>query len=67
MKNKTQRLVIYASDVRNITGRKIGTCYKILNRVRTYYGKKKKDLVTTQEFSEFTSIPEDLLREFMNL
>ena len=65
MKKKPSRLIIYAPDVQNITGRNIGTCYRILKKVRIYFGKKTKSLVTIPEFAEFMDIPEELVREFM--
>jgi len=66
MQRRKTRLVIYATDVEIITGRNIRTCYEILDKIRVHFGKKKRDLVTIREFSEFTKIPEELVRDLLD-
>ena len=65
MKTIPPRIIIYAKDVENITGRRSRTCYTILQKIKMHYRKKKTDLVTIKEFSEFMSIPETLIRDFL--
>jgi hypothetical protein len=65
MKNNSSRIILYAVDVQNMTGRHIRTCYEILEKIRIHYNKKKKAPVTVREFAEFMTIPEALVREFM--
>lgn len=65
MKIPPPRVIIYAKDVENITGRRRRTCYVILQKIKKHYRKKKNDLVTIKEFSEFMSIPEALIIEHL--
>jgi hypothetical protein len=60
-----KRIVIYAKDVENITGRKPRTARKLLEQVRKKFGKQKDHFVTVREFSLYTGIDEDLVREFL--
>lgn len=60
-----KRIVIYAKDVENITGRKPRTARKLLEQVRKKFGKQKDQFVTVREFSLYTGIDEDLVREFL--
>ena len=56
------RLVIYAEDVRNLTGRRRSVAYEPLTRVRKKYKLKKGALVTVKQFSSYTGLDaEDVL------
>ncbi|TAN13620.1 MAG: hypothetical protein EPN37_13365 [Chitinophagaceae bacterium] len=59
------RIVIYTKDIMNITGRKERTARKLLARIRKEFNKERGDFVTTYEFSRFTGIKEENLREFL--
>jgi len=50
------RIVIYAKDIQNITGRRERTARRILSQIRTHYRKKPNEFVTVKEFCEFTGI-----------
>lgn len=65
MKIIPPRIIIYAKDIENITGRRKRTCYTILQKIKKHYRKKTNDLVTVKEFSEFMSIPESLIKDFL--
>lgn len=65
MKTIPSRIIIYAKDVENITGRRLRTCYTILQKIKKHYGKKQTDLVTIKEFSGFMNISEELLKDFL--
>lgn len=65
MKMIPPRIIIYAKDIENITGRRKRTCYTILEKIKKHYKKKKDDLVTIKEFCEFMRIDEDLVKDFM--
>jgi len=65
MKKDPTRIVIYAKDVERITGRRLRTCYTILQKIRLFYNKRKDDFVTTKEFCSFLNIDEELIREFL--
>ena len=60
-----KRVVVYAKDVENITGRKERAARKILQKIRDTFGKSKDGFVTVREFSLYTGIDEDLVREFL--
>ena len=53
-----KRIVIYAKDVENITGRKERTARKILQSIRVKLGRQKSEFVTISEFCEHTGIGE---------
>ena len=59
------RIVIYAKDITNITGKKERTARKIIAQIRRKYNKKPGDLVTVYEFCEFTGLNEEKVRQFL--
>ena len=59
------RIVIYAKDVMNITGRKERAARKLLARIRKKYKKKKGEFISIDEFCEFTSLKKESVREFL--
>jgi len=59
------RIVIYAKDIMNITGRKERAARKLLARIRKKYNKKKGDFLTITEFCEFTGIDKELVKSFL--
>jgi hypothetical protein len=59
------RIVIYTKDIMNITGRKERAARKLLARIRKKFNKERGDFITTYEFSQFTGIKEENLREFL--
>lgn len=59
------RIVIYAKDVMNITGRSERTARKILQQIRQASGKKRGDMVTVVEFCQYTGINQNLVTEFL--
>jgi hypothetical protein len=65
MKKDLTRIVIYAKDIERITGRRLRTCYTILQKIRLYYNKNKNDFVTAKEFCTFLNIDEDLIKDFL--
>ena len=60
-----KRIVIYAKDVENITGRKERTARKILQSIREKLGKEKSDFVTIREFCEYTGIMESDVKYYI--
>jgi len=50
------RIVIYAKDVMNITGRQERTARKLLSRIRRQFNKEKGAFVSIQEFCQFTGL-----------
>ncbi|MBV7530475.1 hypothetical protein [Chitinophaga sp. sic0106] len=59
------RIVIYAKDVMNITGRSERTARKILQQIRQASGKKKGDMITIGEFCRFTGLEETIVTKFL--
>ena len=59
------RIVIYAKDIMNITGRKERTARKLLAQIRKKYKKKKGEFISVKEFAEFTSLDIDLIKAFL--
>jgi len=59
------RIVIYAKDIMNITGRRERTARLLLARIRKKYKKKKGEFVTVQEFSEYTGLKEEAVAAFL--
>ncbi|HKC37651.1 MAG TPA: hypothetical protein VKB95_16355 [Chitinophagaceae bacterium] len=59
------RIVIYAKDIMNITGRKERAARKLLARIRKKYKKKKGDFISIKEFCEFTSLQEEIVSRFL--
>lgn len=59
------RVVLFAKDIENITGRKGRTARKILQNIRAALGKPGFAFVTVSEFSAFYCIEEDLIYEFL--
>lgn len=59
------RIVIYPKDVENITGRKERAARKVLQKIKQAFGKDKDAFVTVQEFSLYTGIEEDIIKEYL--
>ncbi len=59
------RVVLYPKDVENITGRRGSTARKLIRKIRQALGKSKHEFVTIREFSFFTGIEEDLIKDFL--
>jgi hypothetical protein len=64
-KKMPKRIVIYAKDVENITGRKSRAARKLLHRIREQNQKPKDAFVTVKEFCSFTGIDEKEVKEFL--
>lgn len=63
--NIPKRIVLYARDVENLTGRKGRTARAILQKVRENFGKPKNAPVTVREFCRFMCLDETEVREQM--
>jgi peptidoglycan/xylan/chitin deacetylase (PgdA/CDA1 family) len=59
------RIVIYAKDVINITGRKERAAWKMLTQITKKYKKEKGQFVTIDEFCEYTGIKEERVLPFL--
>ena len=59
------RIVIYAKDVINITGRKERTARKLLAQIRKKYNKQRGEFITVEEFCNFTGLKEEKVYPFL--
>ena len=59
------RIVIYAKDVENITGRKSRAARKLLQRIREKNNKQEDAFVTVKEFCLYTGISESEVKDFL--
>jgi len=60
------RLVIYASDVEEMTGRSPRTARKMLQDIRKKNNKSKSAFVTVPEFAAHSGIEEAAIRDFLS-
>ena len=65
LKKMPKRIVIYAKDVENITGRKTRSARKLLQRIREQNQKPRNGFVTVKEFCDFTGFSEADVSEFL--
>jgi len=59
------RIVIYARDIENITGRKERTARLLLQRIRKANGKGPGQFVTVIEFCQYTGLKEVEVNRFL--
>lgn len=62
MSKYSRRLVIYAKDVANITGRKNRTCYELLRKIKEFFNKQAYAPVTIFEFAHFMNIDVEVVK-----
>jgi hypothetical protein len=65
MRKPSTRMVVYAKDVENLTGRKSRTSYEILRRIKAYFNKSAHDLVTVIEFAFYMKMDVEVVRAGM--
>jgi hypothetical protein len=59
------RIVIYAKDVMNITGRKERAARKLLARIRKKYQKGRGAFISIDEFCGYTGLKEEKVAGFL--
>ncbi|MGN7722284.1 hypothetical protein [Chitinophaga sp. 22620] len=59
------RIVIFARDVQNITGRSERTSRLLLQKIRESLGKKKGQYISVAEFCQLTGLNEEEVRGFL--
>lgn len=65
-KTTTYRMVVYAQDVMNMTGLSERAAREILARIRAKYKKKKRELISIDEFCEFTGFKEERVQKYLH-
>jgi hypothetical protein len=59
------RIVIYAQDVKNITGRSERSARSILQRIRTIHNKGAGQFITISEFCQYAGLKEEEVKRFL--
>lgn len=59
------RIVVYARDVENITGRRERAARDLLRRIREANGKRAGQFVTVSEFCQFTGLKKEDVEQFL--
>ena len=65
MKTETSRLVIYPKDVQRITGKSERWGRMLLQKLMQKFNKKDHELVSVEEFCEYTGLKIDKVLPFM--
>ena len=60
-----KRVVIYPKDVVYLTGRSERYAQILLHKVRVYVNKEPHQFVTISDFSLFSGIPEEMIRNYI--
>jgi len=59
------RIVIYAKDIMNITGRRERAARKLLAQIRKKYKKRRGEFISIDEFCQFTGLKEEKVSLFL--
>jgi hypothetical protein len=62
---KRERVVIYPQDIQRITGRSERYAQQILQTIKKSVGKEKHQLVTREEFCEFSGLTQEDLESYL--
>ena len=62
---KIVRACIYPKDIQCITGRSERYGRKLLNQIKTYFGKERHQFITAVEFSEYSGIDQEIVDEYL--
>ena len=63
---KLKRIIIYPKDIQRITGRSERYGRKLLQQIRFELGKDDHQLVTVNEFSDYTGVSMEQVEEFID-
>ncbi len=63
--DSNQRIVIYAKDVMNITGREKRASYRLLKRIRTRFSLPPEAFISIDHFCQYTHIAEERVKSFL--
>ncbi len=62
---KIFRSCIFPKDIQCITGRSERSGRRLLNEIRTHFGKDSHQFVTSEEFSEYSGININVVNEYL--
>jgi hypothetical protein len=60
-----KRIVIYAKDIENITGRKEKAARQLMKKMRNHFGKKPGSMITVREFCKYTGLSVEEVTAFL--
>ena len=63
---KHERLIIYPQDIQRITGRSERYAQQILSTIKKRLGKEKHQLITREEFCEFSGLRVEDVEGYLN-
>ena len=66
MKNTLKRVCIYPKDIQRITGKSYRQSTRMIQQIKASYQKEEEQLVTIDEFCDFTGINQDLVESFIH-
>lgn len=66
MKNSPKRVCIYPKDIQRITGKSYRQSTRMIQQIKASYQKEEEQLVTIDEFCDFTGINQDLVESFIH-
>ncbi|NRR92771.1 hypothetical protein HSX10_14445 [Winogradskyella undariae] len=59
------RACIYPKDIQRITGRSERYGRKLLNEIKTYFGKEAHQFITADEFAEYSGIKKEIVIKYL--
>ena len=62
---KIVRACIYPKDIQCITGRSERFGRKLLNKIKSHFGKQKHQFITSEEFAEYSGINLEIVNEYL--
>lgn len=65
MTNTLKRVCIYPKDIQRITGKSYRQSTRLLKQIKAYYQKADDQILTIDEFCDFTGIHLDLVESFI--
>ena len=65
LKNKLTRVVVYPKDVSRITGKSERYGRKLLRTIKEVNDKDNHQFVSLEEFSNYTGLPVELIKEHL--
>lgn len=65
MKKEFKRVCIYPKDIQRITGKSYRQSIRMLQKIRKDLNKLKNELVSIEEFCQYTSLKYELVEPFI--
>ncbi|MDA8596297.1 hypothetical protein N9L20_07435 [Flavobacteriaceae bacterium] len=62
---RLKRAIIYTKDIQRITGKSERSARRMLQRIKKHYDKQKHQLITQEEFSEFSGLDLEIVGRYL--